>query len=385
MKKKIINYGSQYLNREDHESVLKVLKSDYLTQGPFVEKFETELSKYFDTKYVLAVNSGTAALHLSLKSLNLKPNTCVLTTPITFSATCSSILMNNLRPVLSDINFDNYTLDINLVEDKIKKNKKIKVIIGVDYAGYPCDWKSLKYLKNKYNLFLINDNCHAIGSKYYNNRGYASKYADIVCHSYHPVKNFTTGEGGAILTNNKIIYEKVKKFRSHGIWKNKSSNIVGPWHYNIDEYGYNYRISDIQCALGISQLKKLTSFVNQRKKIASVYDHSFSDILNIKAPNVRHKYISHSYHLYPLLINFKKFKITKKIFFEKLLKKGIQLQVHYIPLYKHKFLSKFFKNKIFENSEKFYNQEVSLPIYYKLTRSDQNFVIKSLKEVLKIK
>ena len=223
-----------------------------------------------------------------------------------------------------------------------------------------------------------------IGSKYYNNIGYASKYADIVTHSYHPVKNFTTGEGGAILTNNKIIYEKVKKFRSHGIYKDKRSRMIGSWHYKIDEVGYNYRITDFQSALGISQLKKLIAFINRRQKIAYVYDKFFSNVLNIKIPKVENKNIFHSYHLYPLLIDFKKFKITRKIFFEKLLKKGIQLQVHYIPLYKHKYLSKFFKNKKFKYSEKFYEQEVSLPIYYKLTRNDQNFIIRSIKETLKL-
>lgn len=368
----MINYGIQHIDNSDVENLNKVLKSDFLTQGPTVERFENNLKSYFKSKYAVALSNGTAALHLAVKALQLRSQSTILTTPLTFISTASSILMNNHKPLFVDIDTDSLTLDLNKVEHELKKNPKIKAIIGVDFAGHPCDWKGLYTLKKKYNLKLINDNCHALGSKLSGNIGYAVKYADLVTHSYHPVKNFTTGEGGAILTNNKKYKDYIFLQRSHGIKKEKKSKNIGLWHYEVNEYGYNYRITDIQCSLGTTQLKKLKKFVIERRKIALFYNSIFKNKSEyFYLPPLKNNNIFHSYHLYPLQINFKKLKIDKKNFFLNLLKKKIRLQVHYVPLYKQPFLKKFINSNKFPVTERYYERAVSLPIFYKLNAKTQ--------------
>ena len=385
--KKIINYGSHYISNSDIKSVTRVLKSSNLTQGQMVNDFEQSLCNYFGSRYAISLSNGTAALHLGIKSLNLKNKDAVITSPITFIATASSILMNGLVPEFADINPETYTLDPNMVEDKIKKNTKIRAIIGVDYAGHPCDWEAFRYLKKKYDLYLINDNCHALGSKYLGKKTYAVEYADIVTQSYHAVKNFTTGEGGSILTNHKKIAEYIKLQRSHGMIKDNKTKKKGPWYYKVNHYGYNYRLSDLQCALGISQLKQLDKFIKKRKEIADFYNDFFGKYPQIfQIPIVNKKKYSHSYHLYPLLINFKKLKIEKKFFFLKLLKANINLQVHYIPLFKQPFLKKVTKTtKPFLFSKYFYSREVSLPIHFEFFKDEQLYVAKKILEILNLK
>lgn len=384
--KKIINYGSQFIDQVDLKQVNKTLISDYLTQGPNVKIFENHLKSFFKSKYAVALSSGTSALHLGIKSLKLKNDTFVITTPLTFISTASSILMNGLRPIFSDIDKTSFTLDPNKVEDKIKKNSNIKAIVGVDFAGHPCDWESFYFLKKKYDVKLINDNCHSMGSKYLNNYGYAVKFADIVTHSYHPVKNFTTGEGGAILTNNKKYYNYILQQRSHGIVKEKKSNKIGLWHYEVKDFGYNYRITDIQSSLGISQIKKLEKFIKIRRRIAKSYDDFFKNYSKfIEIPQVKDKNYFHSYHLYPLKINFKKININKKNFFKKILQKKIKLQVHYVPLYKQPFLKKYIFKENFVNTENYYNKAISLPIFVGLTKNIQNYICKTILKELKIK
>ena len=377
----MINYGKQFIDKKDIKIVTETLKSSNLTQGSKVIEFEKALSKYFKSKYCTVVSSGTSALFLAIKSLGLKKNSKILTSPLTFAATVTSIISNNHLPVLSDINLEDYTLDLNILEKKIK-SQKIKAIIGVDYAGHPCDWEGLKFLKNKYDLFLLNDNCHSLGSKLNNDKGYATKYADIVCQSYHPVKNFTTGEGGSILTNRRDLYYKFKDLRSHNIKKeSKILDKKGLWYYNIDEVGYNFRLTDIQSALGISQLQKLNTFVKKRRNIASYYEKLFANFDCFITPK-ENKHVYHSYHLFPLLIEFHKLKISKKIFFKKMLNKKIRLQVHYVPIYKFKFFKKYLQDLNFQNTEYFYNNAVSLPIFYDLNQKDQNKIFTTLTDIL---
>ena len=380
--KKIINYGSHYISNSDIKSVTRVLKSSNLTQGQMVNDFEQSLCNYFGSRYAISLSNGTAALHLGIKSLNLKNKDAVITSPITFIATASSILMNGLVPEFADINPETYTLDPNMVEDKIKKNRKIRAIIGVDYAGHPCDWEAFRYLKKKYDLYLINDNCHALGSKYLGKKTYAVKYADIVTQSYHAVKNFTTGEGGSVLTNHKKIAEYIKFQRSHGMIKDNKTKKKGPWYYKVNHYGYNYRLSDLQCALGISQLKQLDKFIKKRKEIADFYNDFFGNYPQIfQIPIVDKKKYSHSYHLYPLLINFKK--INKNYFFSEMLKDKIQLQVHYIPLYKQPFIKKYLKEKKYFNCENFYKNVFSIPIFYNLNNIQQKYLLKKILKNIK--
>ena len=273
----MINYGKHYLDSKDINEVIKVLKTDFITQGSKINEFENLLKKKFGAKFCTAVSSGTSALHLAGLALKWKEGDIVLTSPISFLASANCILYSNATPDFVDIDKSTYTLDPEKVEIKIhyyrKKGKKIKSIIGIDYAGHPCDWESLRYLANKYNISLINDNCHALGSSYKGNITYAVKYADIVTHSYHPVKAITTGEGGSVLSNDNKIDSFIKMCRNHGIERNeKLKSKQGLWYYKMNNLGYNYRITDFQCALGISQLSKIDKFIKKRNLIALNYN-----------------------------------------------------------------------------------------------------------------
>ena len=337
----MISYGRQYVDNNDIKAVVKVLKGDWLTQGPQVKRFEKLLNSKFGSKYCTALSSGTAALHLVAIALGWKKGDIILTTPISFLATSNSILHCHATPVFIDIDKNSFNIDVNKLEKVIvsyqKKGKKISGIIATDFAGQPCDWKSIKNIADKYNIITVNDNCHAIGASINNNKKYAIKYADVVVHSYHPVKNITSGEGGAVFTNNKLIDQRVKMLRSQGIKRFPSK---APWYYEMVELGYNFRISDIHCALGISQLKKLELFVKKRKLIAKKYDFAFKNIKNLKIPKILHN-VSHAYHLYPVRINFKKFDINKNLFFKNLKKRKINLQVHYIPIHLQPYYKKY--------------------------------------------
>ena len=372
----MINYGKHFIDKDDIKSVVNVLKSDFLTQGPKVYEFEKALKSYFGAKYAASTSSGTAALHLCGLALNWKKKDLILASPLTFVASTNAILYMSAKVDLIDINYETYNIDIDKLELKLKnlkkKKKKIHTLIATDYAGQPSNWPELKKLSKKYKFKLINDNCHAIGSKYLKDEKYAVKYADLVCHSYHPVKNITTGEGGSVLTNNKILFEKIKILRSHSIIKNKNQ----PWKYSIDELGYNYRLTDIQSALGISQLKKLNKFINRKKEIAKIYDEKFKDIDLFEIPKVPPN-VSHSYHLYPLKIKFEKLKINKDLLLKKLRSKGINLQVHYIPIYHHNLYKIKDKTK-FPNTENFFSEAVSLPIYFSLKNKQVMLVVKTL-------
>ena len=388
----MISYGRQYLDRNAINSVVKSLKNNLITQGPEIKKFESSLKNKFGSNFCCVVSSGTAALHLSGNALGWKKNDVILTSPIGFLASANSVIYNGAKPDFVDIDLKTYNIDPKKIIKKIEKYKKLKkkitAIIAVDYGGFPCDWKALKKISKKYKIQLVNDNCHAIGAKFNGDIKYACKYADVVTHSYHPVKSITTGEGGSVLTNNKKVYEKIKLLRSHGILKNFSKEKLKktPWLYEMSTLGYNYRITDFQCALGSSQLKKLEKFIIRRNKIASIYDGAFKNINGFIIPPKRKK-IRNAYHLYPLLIDFKKMKVTKSYFFNKLKEKNIHLQVHYTPIHTQPFYKKKFgfKKKAFPNSLKFYEKSVSLPIYYGLKDKEIYKIIKYIKKITGVK
>ena len=376
----MINYGKHFIDKNDIKSVISVLKSNFLTQGPKIQEFENALKKKFGAKYVACTSSGTASLHLCGLALNWTKKDLIIASPLTFVATTNAALYLNAKIDLIDIDEETYNIDINKLKvklDKLKKNKKkIHTLIVTDYAGQPSDWPQLKKLSTKYNFNLINDNCHAIGAKILNDQKYAVKYADLVCHSYHPVKNITTGEGGSILTNNKQLYSKIKILRSHGIIRNREK----PWKYSINQLGYNYRLTDIQSALGISQLKKLNLFIKRRKEIAEIYNKKLKNLSLFEIPKVQ-KNISHAYHLYPLKIRFDKLRISKDMLLKKLRMKGINLQVHYIPIHHHK-LYKSKINTYLPNTEGFFKQAISLPVYFSLKNNQISYVLKNLLKIV---
>ena len=380
----MINYGRQYIDSDDVKAVLRVLKSDWLTQGPQIQKFENSLKAYFNSNYCTVLSSGTAALHLAVLTLGWNKEDIIITTPISFLATSNCILYCGATPSFVDIESKYFTIDVEKLEQKIKffkkREKKIVGIIATDYAGHPCDWKSLRKIADRYGLKLINDNCHALGAQIDNDKGYAIKYADLVTHSYHPVKNITTGEGGSILTNNKYLDKKIKSLRSHGV----DQNTKNLWFYEMKDLGFNYRISDIQCTLGITKLKKINKFLKRRNEVAKMYNKALSNDMRFKIPDMKKNY-THAYHLYPLQINFDILKISKKILFKKMREKKINLQVHYIPTHIQPYYKKNFNFKIgdFPIAEKFYNREVSLPIYFSLKDKEIKTVIKYLKKFCK--
>ena len=382
-------YGKHFIDDDDVQSVIRILKSDWLTQGPVVSSFENSLNRKFGSKYSTAVSSGTAALHLAALSLGLKRNDVVLTSPLTFVASSNCILYTGATPDFVDIHPVSYTIDVEKLEDKLKKYKRrrknVKAVVAIDYAGHPCEWESLRNLADKYNFKLINDNCHALGAKYKGNIKYAVDYAEIVCQSYHPVKHITTGEGGAVLTNNINYDKKVKMLRTHGItrikpdFKSKKSEKNYPWYYEMQELGFNYRITDFQCALGISQLRKLEKFVLKRRKIAAFYNKFFKTDDRFIIPE-ESRLIEHSYHIYPLQILFDKIKISKINFFKKLAQKNIFCQVHYIPVHLQPYYKENlgFKERDFPVSEEFYKNEVSLPVYFNLENEELTYIAESV-------
>lgn len=380
----MIRYGRQFLDKNDIKGVVSVLKSDFLTQGKTSSILERDICAKFHTKAGCVVSSGTAALHLVSKVLNWKAKDLIICSPITFVATANSIIYSEASPLFVDIDPNTFNLCPDKTEYELRKDKKkkIRAIIATDYAGNPCNWKDFRFLANKYNLSLVNDNCHAIGAKYNNDISYAAKYADLVCHSYHPVKNITTGEGGAVISNNLSLVKKIKILRNHGLYKKNTPSFI-PDPGKMVSLGYNYRLSDINCMLGITQLKKLDKFLKRRTEIARAYDNEFSGINYLKTQFIK-KQDKSAYHLYPILIDFKKIGKNKIELFKLFYKNKILPQVHYIPIYRHLFYKKKFNTvyKNFIHAENFYKNEISLPIYYTLKNGQIKKVVKILKDFI---
>ena len=367
---KSIGYGKQYIDDIDINEVINVLKSDYLTQGPAIETFEKELAEYCEAKYCVVLNSGTSALHAAYFSLGLNTNDEFITSPLTFVATSNAGLYLGAKPAFVDIEPDTGNIDVCKIEEKINKNTKL--ITPVHYAGHPADLESIREIAKKNNLFIVEDASHALGSKYQNQRIGNCKFSDITTLSFHPVKHITTGEGGAILTNSKELYKRALSFRTHGIKKDDLINIPdGDWYYEMQELGYNYRMTDIQAALGSSQLKKLNGFLKNRRKIVSIYEKAFRDNPYFDIP-VEKKYAESAFHLYPIRLKGH-FIEKKREIFDGLRKNKLLVQVHYIPIYLHPYYEKLgYINGICPDAEDFYNREISLPLYPSLQNGEIN-------------
>jgi UDP-4-amino-4,6-dideoxy-N-acetyl-beta-L-altrosamine transaminase len=375
---KKLPYNTQNISLMDKLKVFKALSDSFLTQGPAIQAFEENLAKYLGVKHVIAVCNGTAALHIINMAIGYKEGEVGLTTPNTFVATSNSIIYTGGTPFFNDINNSDFNLDIH----KMANITNLKTISPVHFGGFPVDMKTLRELFPK--TFIIEDSAHAIGSEYYDGNSWSKigscMYSDASTLSFHPVKNLTTGEGGAITTNNDEIAEKCRQLRTHGIISKTSR--VKPWWYEMQSLGFNYRITDFQCALGSSQLKRLDKFVAKRREIADFYKTIFASIEGIDFAKEQ-SWQKSSYHLFTLLVDWENFKVTRGDFMIKLREKGIYTQVHYIPVYKQPYYQTFnFSDKDFPNTEDYYKKTISIPCSSKMTIKDAKRVVNEIKEIL---
>ncbi|HIM94101.1 MAG TPA: UDP-4-amino-4,6-dideoxy-N-acetyl-beta-L-altrosamine transaminase [Campylobacterales bacterium] len=370
-----IPYGKQLIDQDDIDAVVEVLNSDYLTTGPKVQEFESAIENYCDAKYCVAVSNGTAALHLASLVL-LKPEDKVLTTPNSFLATSNAILYAGAKPIFVDIASDG-NIDLNLCEEELKNDSSIKAIYAVAFSGNMLNQEKLKYLKETYKVIILEDNAHAIGAEYNGIKAGSCTNSDCSIFSFHPVKHLTTGEGGAITTNSKEIYEKLLILRGHGMVKTFD---MKPWEYEMRSLGFNYRITDIQCALGLSQLKKLDAFIQRRIELVKRYDEAFEN--SIIKPLYTYDGKS-SYHLYVVKVDLSKLSISKEDLFNKLRERGIGIQLHYMPINKQPYYKSLgYGNEVTPVMDRYYDECFSLPMFPKLSDEEQEYTIKTLLEVL---
>ena len=374
---KFIPYGRQFIDQDDIDAVVETLKSPFLTQGPKVKEFEEALASYAGAKYAVVFNSGTSALHAAYFTLGLKKDDEFITTPISFIATSNAGLYLGAKPIFVDVEKDTGNIDISKIEEKI--TKKTKLISVVHYAGHSVDMKKVYEIAKKYNLKVVEDACHALGGEYENEKIGSCKYSDATIFSFHPVKHITTGEGGAVLTNDRDVYEKLLMFRNHGITKKDFLNeSEGDWYYEMQFLGFNYRMTDIGASLGLSQLKKLDYFIKKRREIADIYNKAFKDNPYFDLP-VEKKYAKHAFHLYPIRL---KNKTKRREIFDKLRQNGFGVQVHYIPIYWQPYYQNLgYKKGLCKNAEEFYQREISLPIFPAMKKDDIDYVIKKVLKV----
>lgn len=377
---KPIPYGRQNITEADIKAVVETLQSDFLTQGPKIEEFEKAFAKYIGCKYAVAISNGTAALHLCAMALGVDENTNVITTTITFAASANCVRYCGGNVYFADINTDTFTLDIPKVEELIKSKPKgfFKGIIPVDFAGYAVNLEEFKKLADKYNLWIIEDACHAPGGYFMDSTGNKqycgnSNFADMAIFSFHPVKHIACGEGGMITTNNEALYKKLLLYRTHGITKNPDLLIEnhGGWYYEMQELGYNYRLTDFQAALGITQLERADEGLKRRREIAKNYYEAFKNEKGIiKQSGVVD---GHAYHLYIIEVE------KRKELYDFLRSKNIFCQVHYIPVHTMPYYKKLGNKKgDFPIAEDYYSKCLSLPMYPTLSDEEQNYVINNI-------
>lgn len=360
----MLPYGRQLIDEEDIQAVVDVLRSDWLTTGPKVDEFEKNLAEKVGSKYAVVFSSGTAALHAAYFVAGLNQGDEIITTPITFAATSNAALYLGAKPVFADIRQDTINIDPAKIEELI--GPRTKVIAPVDFAGHPADMDEIMTIARKYNLVVVEDGAHSLGAQY-KGRNIGS-IAHMTTFSFHPVKHITTGEGGAVVTDSQNYYEKLLLFRSHGIEKDKLrlSDYRGLWSQEMQYLGYNYRLSDIQCALGISQLRKLDYFLSKRRELVEYYNNELHDLKDIILP-VQQSHIIPAWHLYVIRVK----KAKRSIIFDKLREKGIGTQVHYIPVYWHPYYRNLgYKKGLCPRAEEYYECALTLPLYVTMNRDD---------------
>lgn len=378
---KPIPYGRQNIDKNDIDAVVAVLKSDFLTQGPKVQEFEKKFAEYIGSKYAVAVNSATAGLHLSVLALNLNKGDRVITSPITFAASANCIRYVGAEVWFADINPNTYLLDINSVKKLVESKPKgfFKGIIPVDFAGLPINMEDFRLFADNHDLWIIEDACHAPGGYFIDSRGEKNfcgngNYADIGVFSFHPVKHIACGEGGMMTTNSKNIYEKLLLLRTHGITKQDLDDSHGKWYYEMKELGFNYRLTDFQASLGITQLAKNQDSVKRRNEISSNYKKAFIGKIKFQdLPNGMYN----AHHLFVIEVE------NRRDLYDFLHSKGVLVQIHYIPIHKFPYYKKIgYADADLKNSENYYKNCISLPMYPTLTNEEQFRVIKLIIEFL---
>lgn len=386
---KYIPYGRQDINQEDIDAVIQVLQSDWLTQGPTIEQFEKKVAEYCGAKYAVSVNSATSALHIACMAAGLGQEDALWTSPNTFVASANCARYCGAGVDFVDIDFRTYNMSVDKLEQKLihakREGRLPKVVIPVHFSGQSCEMDKISMLAKEYSFTVIEDASHAIGGSYKSKKVGSCTFSDMTVFSFHPVKIVTTAEGGMVLTNSLELYEKLIQFRSHGITRNPglmTEEMHGPWYYQQISLGYNYRMTDIQAALGCSQLERLDEFVTRRQVIAEKYNHALQN-LPLVLP-WQHPDTYSAYHLYVICLEEDRLRKTHKQVFEELRQAGIGVNLHYIPVHTQPYYVQFgFQWGDFPVSEYYYSTAISIPMYAAMTEEQQDVVIKTLTEVLK--
>ncbi|WP_338751601.1 UDP-4-amino-4,6-dideoxy-N-acetyl-beta-L-altrosamine transaminase [Bacillus sp. FJAT-52991] len=371
-----LSYGKQWVTDEDIQEIIDVLKSPFLTQGPKVVEFEQAVADYVGSKYAVAFCNGTAALHGACFAAGISEGDEVITTPLTFAATSNAVLYCGGRPIFADIDEQTYNIDPQDIKKKI--TDKTKAIMPVDFTGQSADMDTILEIAKERNLVVIEDGAHSLGADY-NGRKVGTQ-ADMTMFSFHPVKPITTAEGGVIVTNNEIYYEKLKRFRSHGITNENLSCDEGPWYYEMVDLGFNYRMTDIQAALGVSQIQKLDAFIERRREIAVQYNEAFANWDKVITP-IQLSNANSGWHLYMLQLKLNDLQKTRRQIFEELRALNIGVHVHYIPVYWHPYYQQLgYERGLCPKAEAWYEGALTLPIFPKMTDQDVRDVIEAVRE-----
>lgn len=382
VRKEKIYYGHQWIDEDDIQAVCDVLRSDFLTCGPTVTKFEEDLCNYTGAGYAVAVSNGTAALHCACMAAGIQSGDEVITTPLTFAASANCVLYCGATPVFADVDPNTYNISPESIEDKITEHTK--AVIAVDFTGQAVEYQKIREICDKYNLVFIEDAAHAIGTRY--NGQAVGSLADMTCFSFHPVKTITGGEGGAVTTNSKEFYQKLQLAHTHGITHDEElmqgMPHEGPWYYEQISLGYNYRMTDFQAALLSSQLKKLDQFKARRQEIVNRYNEVFADLPGISIQ----KEIKESdtcRHLYIIRLNLDKLTCTRRQFFDAMAAENVQCQIHYVPVYWFPYYQQLgYKKGLCPNAENIYNSIMSIPLYPKMSDQDVEDVIAAVKKIV---
>lgn len=375
-----LSYGKQTVDESDIQAVVDVLKGDYLTTGPFVKEFEDKVANYVGAKYAVAVSNGTAALHMACFAAGIKEGDEVIVSPMTFAASANAVLYCGGTPVFADIDPVTYNIDPDRIEEKI--TDRTKAIIPVDFSGQSVDMDKIKEIADKHGLIIIEDAAHALGSEY-NGRKVGSQ-ADMVEFSFHPVKPITTAEGGIVTTNSEDLFKKMMIFRTHGITRDQEilNENHGPWYYEQQHLGYNYRLTDVQSALGTSQMYKIDDFITRRREIVKLYNDAFKDLKEIVTP-FEAEFSNSGWHIYVIKVKPDLLTVTRKEIFEALLAENIGVNVHYLPVYLHPYYRDLGYSKgICPNAEELYENMITLPLFPSMSNEDVNDVVVAVKKVI---